>query len=119
MLPYLAQGAAQSFEDAAVLRQCLAQPDVDIATALEQYESIREPRVSIVQAKTREHQHILHVYDGEEQQERDEKLKLNTSENPVFWGFDDRRNWLFGHDAEVIKKTGANWKEATEQKMVT
>ncbi|KAJ5807841.1 hypothetical protein N7474_009110 [Penicillium riverlandense] len=110
MLPYLAQGAAQSFEDAAVLRQVLAQ-DVDLATALKQYEKIRMPRAGLVQAKTREHQYILHIDDGQEQQTRDKKLALDTTENPVFWGFGDRRKWLFSHDAEVIRKEGANWRD--------
>ncbi|KAJ5203710.1 uncharacterized protein N7498_004589 [Penicillium cinerascens] len=110
MLPYLAQGAAQSFEDAAVLRQVLAQ-EMDMATALKQYEQIRMPRVSLVQAKTREHQYILHVDDGQEQQDRDKKLALDAVENPVFWGYGDRRKWLFSHDAEVIQKEGANWRD--------
>ncbi|KAH8658033.1 salicylate hydroxylase [Xylariales sp. PMI_506] len=111
MLPYLAQGAAQSFEDAAVIRQCLAE-DVDLADALGRYESIRKPRVTLVQAKTREHQYILHIDDGSEQQERDQKMQRNGTENPVFWGFDERRKWLFSHDAEVIDKAGANWQDA-------
>lgn len=111
MLPYLAQGAAQAFEDAAVLRQVLAK-DVGLATALQQYESIRMPRASLVQAKTRDHQYILHIEDGPEQQIRDQKMTLDSAENPVFWGFGERRNWLFSHDAEqAIHKEGANWRE--------
>lgn len=110
MLPYLAQGAAQSFEDAATLRQCLAL-DVDLKTALSKYEEIRVPRASLIQAKTREHQYILHIEDGEEQAVRDEKMQRNDEENPVFWGYDDRRKWLFSHDAEVLGKEGANWWE--------
>ncbi|KAI0161260.1 salicylate hydroxylase [Xylariaceae sp. FL1272] len=99
MLPYLAQGAAQSFEDAAALRQCLAL-DIDMKEALERYESIRKPRATLVQGKTREHQYILHIDDGEEQAERDRKMRINGEENPIFWGFDERRHWLFSHDAE-------------------
>lgn len=111
MLPYLAQGAAQSFEDAATLRQCLAL-DLDLSAALRRYESIRLPRASLIQAKTREHQHILHIDDGPEQVCRDEQMKLNAEENPVFWGYDDRRSWLFSHDAEVLSSEGANWASA-------
>ncbi|KAF2452661.1 salicylate hydroxylase [Lineolata rhizophorae] len=109
MLPYLAQGAAQAVEDAAVLRQCLA-AQKDLGVALKQYESIRLPRSSLVQEKTREHQYILHIEDGEEQKARDVRMALNSQENPVFWGYDDRRNWLFSHDAEVLNEDGANWK---------
>ncbi|KAH8886228.1 salicylate hydroxylase [Thozetella sp. PMI_491] len=111
MLPYLAQGAAQSFEDAAVIRQCLSM-DVDLPDALKRYEDIRKPRVTLVQAKTREHQYILHIEDGSEQQERDVKMQHNGTDNPVFWGFDERRKWLFSHDAEVLEKAGANWQDA-------
>ena len=110
MLPYLAQGAAQAFEDAATLRQVLARGE-DLSAALKKYEQIRMPRASLVQAKTREHQYILHIDDGEEQAIRDEKMKLNAAENPVFWGYDDRRQWLFSHDAENLAKEGANWKD--------
>lgn len=109
MLPYLAQGAAQAVEDAAALRQCLV-TETDMMTALKTYEQIRLPRSSTVQAKTREHQYILHIDDGEEQCVRDEKMMLNSDENPVFWGCEDRRNWLFSHDAEILNKDGANWK---------
>ncbi|KAL7625889.1 hypothetical protein AAE478_005113 [Parahypoxylon ruwenzoriense] len=108
MLPYLAQGAAQSFEDAAALRQCLAL-DIDLKSALDRYETTRRPRATLVQAKTREHQYILHIDDGEEQRLRDQRLQINGDENPVFWGYDERRKWLFSHDAEVLAKESANW----------
>ncbi|KAI2463962.1 salicylate hydroxylase [Annulohypoxylon bovei var. microspora] len=103
MLPYLAQGAAQSFEDAAVLRQLLAM-DIELERALERFEAIRKPRATLIQAKTREHQYILHIDDGEEQKIRDQKLQINGEENPIFWGYDERRKWLFGHDANVLPK---------------
>ena len=112
MLPYLAQGAAQAFEDAAVLRQCLSTSGQDLATALHTYESVRMPRATLVQAKTREHQYILHIDDGEEQRTRDERMRKNAAENPVFWGYDDRRKWLFSHDAEIVGQEGANFAAA-------
>lgn len=107
MLPYLAQGAAQSFEDAATLRQCLASrqlsdDDGGLGAALRKYESLRLPRASLIQSKTREHQYILHIDDGQEQEVRDRRMQLNSAENPVFWGHEDRRRWLFSHDAEVL-----------------
>lgn len=111
MLPYLAQGAAQALEDAAVLRQCLATQE-DQLTALRIYESIRRPRASTVQAKTREHQYILHIDDGDEQVLRDQQMAQDQEENPIFWGFGNRRDWLFSHDAEVLDTDGANWTAA-------
>jgi hypothetical protein len=44
------------------------------------------------------------VDDEQEQQDRDRKMALDAAENPVFWGYGDRRKWLFSHDAEVIQK---------------
>jgi salicylate hydroxylase/6-hydroxynicotinate 3-monooxygenase len=51
MTPYMAQGAATSIEDAAVLARCLAEVDGDdIAGAFRRYEAHRKPRTSVVQA---------------------------------------------------------------------
>lgn len=112
MLPYLAQGAAQAFEDAAVLRQVLAQESRggrdSLTQALSTYERIRMPRARLVQEKTREHQYILHIADGEEQRERDQLMRIDGPQNPVFWGCNTRRKWLFSHDAEILGKEGEN-----------
>lgn len=123
MLPYLAQGAAQAVEDAAALRQCLASPAAGGANGLQKallkYESIRLPRSSLVQQKTRDHQYILHVDDGETQRQRDASMKINGEENPVFWGDDRRRMWLFSHDAEVVEQEGDNWRKAESAPLVS
>ena len=51
MTPYMAQGAATSIEDAAVLARCLAAVDGDdIEGAFKRYEAHRKPRTSVVQA---------------------------------------------------------------------
>src|SRR6201991_2832793 len=59
MTPYMAQGAATSIEDAAVLARCLeaavhaggqAAADHDIERALKRYEAHRKPRTSRIQA---------------------------------------------------------------------
>jgi salicylate hydroxylase/6-hydroxynicotinate 3-monooxygenase len=51
MTPYMAQGAATSIEDAAVLARCLADVNgEDIAGAFRRYEAHRKPRTSVVQA---------------------------------------------------------------------
>jgi salicylate hydroxylase len=101
MLPYLGQGAAQAAEDAAVLKLCLSSED-DLATALVKYQEIRLPRASAVQSKTREHQHILHIEDGPEQEQRDKLMAAQGETSPIFWGYRERRNWLFGYDAEYV-----------------
>ena len=51
MTPYMAQGAATSIEDAAILARCLeAVGDDDVEGALERYEAHRKPRTSSIQA---------------------------------------------------------------------
>jgi 2-polyprenyl-6-methoxyphenol hydroxylase-like FAD-dependent oxidoreductase len=51
MTPYMAQGAATSIEDAAVLARCLASAHgEDIEGAFARYESHRKPRTSVIQA---------------------------------------------------------------------
>ena len=51
MTPYMAQGAATSIEDAAVLARCLeAAAGDEVESALERYEAHRKPRTSRIQA---------------------------------------------------------------------
>jgi salicylate hydroxylase/6-hydroxynicotinate 3-monooxygenase len=51
MTPYMAQGAATSIEDAAILARCLAAVEGDdIEGAFKRYEAHRKPRTSVVQA---------------------------------------------------------------------
>jgi salicylate hydroxylase/6-hydroxynicotinate 3-monooxygenase len=54
MMPYMAQGAANAMEDAAVLARCLdaAQP-ADLPRRFAQYEATRKPRTSEVQLTSR------------------------------------------------------------------
>jgi salicylate hydroxylase/6-hydroxynicotinate 3-monooxygenase len=73
MTPYMAQGAAQSMEDAAVLARCVTATGSDIAGAFKLYEAHRKPRTARVQAIS----------------------KANTwQRNP-----NDNPDWLYGYDA--------------------
>ncbi|KAJ7160454.1 salicylate hydroxylase [Mycena filopes] len=103
MMPYLAQGAAQATEDAAALAAALRAHE-DIPTALKVYEAQRKPRAAYVAHNTRVLQDWLHLYDGPEQQRRDELMRHDNSDNPIFWGFSERKDWLFGHDATLLQK---------------
>jgi salicylate hydroxylase len=101
MLPYMASGAAMATEDAAVLRAVLKEASREtVPDMLKRYQAIRQPRASVVCKAGRNLQHTYHLPDGEEQQARDKLMIQEVEENPVFWGFEDRRKWLFGHDAE-------------------
>ena len=74
MTPYMAQGAATSIEDAAVLARCLdAVEGDDIEGAFKRYEAHRKPRTSVVQAI--------------------------SSANTWMQGGDGDTSWLYGYDA--------------------
>lgn len=103
MLPYLGQGAAQAFEDCAVLGvlfskiRCKSQiPDV-----LSMYERIRKPRAREVRIRAREMRNVYGMKDGPMQQERDRQLV----EHAPFDGYPNPladpvlQKWLYGYDA--------------------
>lgn len=76
MTPYMAQGAATSIEDSAVLARCLAEArdgGSGIETAFRRYEAHRKPRTSRIQAI--------------------------SSANTWMSGGNDDTSWLYGYDA--------------------
>lgn len=94
MLPFLAQGAAQAFEDAFVLAECLKNADRNsVSHALQRYEAIRQPRANQIQVASRGREVRYHLDDGPEQQQRDS----------LFAGGDPLREsaWLYGHDLQA------------------
>ena len=96
MLPYMAQGAAQSIEDGASLAACLAGVSrSDIAPALQRYEALRKPRTASIQAAARGNSITFHLPDGSQQQERDAAMKAQGDLSP-------RRAAIFGFDAGMI-----------------
>jgi salicylate hydroxylase len=101
MMPYMAQGAAQATEDAATLRAALKAYD-NLKEALNAYEAQRKPRARYVAQNTRVLQEWLHLYDGPARDRRDELMKRDSAEDPIFWACSRRRDWLFGHNAEKL-----------------
>jgi salicylate hydroxylase len=95
MLPYMAQGAAQSLEDGAALTACLADR-LDIPEALRRYEALRLPRTSRIQAMARDNKTRFHLPDGPAQIERDAQMAGGTTD----WSF-KAIAWVYGHDAAV------------------
>jgi salicylate hydroxylase len=96
MLPYMAQGAVQSIEDAAVLAKCLEQADAHaVATELQRYEQTRKPRASRCQEGSRRNGIMYHLPDGEEQRKRDANL-ASAMDAPL-----PQNTWLYGHDVEA------------------
>ena len=60
MLPYLAQGAAMSIEDAAVLANRMAETPQDPAAAMRRYEKSRRRRIAKVRAAVRRNDRVYH-----------------------------------------------------------
>lgn len=90
MLPFLGQGAAQAFEDAAVLATCLAADPADPQRALRRYESERIDRATRVQQGSHARADHNHLPDGPEQRARDEALR---AADPLA-----ANAWIYAHD---------------------
>ena len=74
MTPYMAQGAATSIEDAAVLARCLKDVAVDgLEAAFQRFEAHRKPRTS--------------------------KIQAISSANTWMSDGNDDPSWLYGYDA--------------------
>jgi len=118
MLPYRAQGAAMALEDGAVLGNLLSRIShrSQLRGLLEAYEDLRLERTAAVQHSSRLNQHIFHLPDGPEQQERDENMRramaLECSEdsraipceldgNQNQWADKKKTDALFGYDADI------------------
>ena len=92
MLPYMAQGASQSIEDAAVLAQSLVgDPEVP-SRALESYAARRRERTAAVQAAARETSRAAFLSDASEVAARNAKLG-SSPESPL-----ERFDWIWSYD---------------------
>jgi salicylate hydroxylase len=79
----------------------------NIPDALKAYEKQRLPRAAAITANTRIHQDWLHLYDGPDREERDRLMTKNSKDNPIFWAYTARKDWLFGYDAEQLLEDDA------------
>lgn len=111
MLPYVAQGAAQAIEDAAVLTISLSLAE-DVPTALGVYEAVRKSRAELIQNSATTTRHVLHLPDGPEQEKRDRAI-AGTGPNPDLWGDQGWQNYMWGVD--VMKDTLHNWDQWVAQ----
>jgi salicylate hydroxylase len=94
MLPYMAQGASQSIEDAFVLAHCLAADRDDPQRAIEAYAAHRRERTAAVQAASREASRVVRLTDAEEVQARNARLAASP-EAPIA-----RFDWIWSYDVE-------------------
>ncbi|KUL82306.1 hypothetical protein ZTR_09723 [Talaromyces verruculosus] len=114
MVPYLAQGAAQSIEDGACLAECLERAEQleDIPALLRAFEAIRKPRCETVQKGARSNGDVWHLPDGPAQELRDRNWKRTPEEMRIAaerdgqdsnrWNDPEFQPWLFGYD--IVKE---------------
>jgi salicylate hydroxylase len=96
MLPFMAQGAAQSIEDGATLAALLASTPGDLPGVLRRYEDLRKPRATRLQEASAANRTRFHLPDGPEQRKRDEAMAASGDRSIANIG------WLYGHDAAAV-----------------
>ncbi len=109
MLPYHAQGAAQTIEDAWVLVRCLEMGGDDVPAALRRYQDLRWDRATTVQRQSREAERLFHLSDPDQVERRNARMRGRGSEAG---GFTPGQVWLFGYDAEkAVAGDDADWQK--------
>ncbi len=104
MVPFMAQGACQAIEDAAVLARCLdlAGASSDPTAALSVYQSTRRPRASDLQARSFDNATVYHHPDGEDQRVRDEFFAaINAAPGDGL----ERMDPIYGYDPLTVELT--------------
>jgi salicylate hydroxylase len=97
-LPFLAQGAVHTLEDAVVLARCMAQYD-DVATALTRYDAIRRPRAYRMMAGAAENTSRFHNQALRSPQSAEEFIAREWQSDAV----SDRYDWLFSYAADRVE----------------
>ena len=98
MLPYHAQGAVQSIEDAWVIARTLERGTKDIPAALTRYESLRYERANLMVQQSRNAERWYHVDDPAEVAARNDRFRRNNER--LDGGFSPQQHWLYSYDAD-------------------
>jgi salicylate hydroxylase len=96
MLPYLAQGAAQSLEDACVLAAQIERTPEDLSGALQRYEQQRIPRTRRIQLGARERGKYNHLPSAWARLKRDARLALRRWFRPE--ATLHQAEWIYRYD---------------------
>ena len=103
MMPFYAQGAGQSIEDAYVLAGCLAlRPDEPVA-ALERYVRLRQPRTAWMQQLSRREEKLYQMADPVEIARRNTGLRHSQSLDAA--AFPPEQERLYSYDAEAVLRS--------------
>ncbi len=100
MMPFYAQGAAQSIEDAYVLAGCLAAAPGDPVAALQRYVTLRQPRTAWMQGLSRREEELYQMTDAAAIAERNARMRANRL--PETAGFPPEQERLYSYDAEAV-----------------
>ena len=100
MMPFYAQGAAQSIEDAYVLAGCLAASQDDPVAALARYVKLRLPRTAWMQGLARREEEVYQTNDAATIAERNARMRTNRT--PESANFPPEQERLYGYDAEAV-----------------
>lgn len=105
MMPFYAQGGAQSIEDAYVLAGCIAEARYKPLEALARFVKMRQPRTAWMQGLARREEELYQTNDVATIKARNEKMRANST--PETATFPPEQERLYGYDAEVELRKSA------------
>ena len=99
MMPFYAQGGAQSIEDAYVLAGCIAEAQDRPLDALARFVRMRQPRTAWMQGLARREEELYQMYDTAAIRARNDRMRTNRI--PETATFPPEQERLYGYDAEI------------------
>ena len=104
MMPFYAQGGAQSIEDAYVLAGCIAEAQDRPLDALARFVRMRQPRTAWMQGLARREEELYQMNDTAAIRARNDRMRTNRI--PETATFPPEQEQLYGYDAEIeLRKT--------------
>ncbi|KAK6365537.1 hypothetical protein LTS17_011256 [Exophiala oligosperma] len=120
-LPYLSSGAGMTLEDAGALGECLSRikskSGAEIQHALAVFQECRKRRTERTVKRSSLQQHLPHLPDGPEQEQRDVLLRIPgpVRGEAFVWRDPDIGPWLLGNDH--VKDVLDNWGSASQARI--
>ena len=105
MMPFYAQGGAQSIEDAYVLAGCIAEAQDEPRAALARFVKMRLPRTAWMQGLARQQEELYQTNDAASIKERNEIMRVNRTPETAIFPPEQKR--LYGYDADTELRNSA------------
>jgi salicylate hydroxylase len=99
MMPFYAQGGAQSIEDAYVLAGCIAEGQDEPLAALARFVKMRQSRTAWMQGLARREEELYQTNDAAAIKERNDKMRANRT--PETATFPPEQERLYGYNADT------------------